>query len=82
MAYIQNEKTTGDILYPASSLSQVHELGPKVIHSGNGIYLKDIEGHEVLDAVGGLWCVNIGYGRSRNSLKSFLEHLVLMPMTP
>ena len=64
MAYIQNEKTTGDILYPASSLSQVHELGPKVIHSGNGIYLKDIEGHEVLDAVGGLWCVNIGYGRS------------------
>jgi len=57
------KKTTGDILYPASSLTQVLELGPKVMKSGNGYYIKDADGHELLDGIAGLWCVNIGYGR-------------------
>ncbi|HEY1392787.1 MAG TPA: aspartate aminotransferase family protein, partial [Methylibium sp.] len=27
-----------------------------------GIYLWDSEGHKILDAMSGLWCVNLGYG--------------------
>ncbi|MDB6001382.1 MAG: putative aminotransferase, partial [Rhizobacter sp.] len=28
-----------------------------------GIYLKDSEGQKILDAMSGLWCVNVGYGQ-------------------
>ena len=35
----------------------------RVITAAKGVWLKDSEGEEVLDAMAGLWCVNIGYGR-------------------
>ena len=34
---------------------------PKVIMSGQGVKITDIDGHEVIDAIGGLWNVNLGY---------------------
>ncbi|MET3660317.1 aspartate aminotransferase family protein [Aquamicrobium ahrensii] len=37
--------------------------GARVIASGKGCYLTDTEGARLLDGMGGLWCVNIGYGR-------------------
>lgn len=34
---------------------------PKVIMKGEGVTITDIDGHVTLDAVGGLWNVNLGY---------------------
>ncbi len=34
---------------------------PRIIKSAEGVRLWDIDGHSVVDAVGGLWCVNLGY---------------------
>src|SRR6056297_2376247 len=34
---------------------------PRIIKSAEGVRLSDIDGHSVVDAVGGLWCVNLGY---------------------
>jgi len=34
---------------------------PRIIRSAEGVTLTDIDGHSVVDAVGGLWCVNLGY---------------------
>ena len=34
---------------------------PRIIRSAEGVHLTDIDGHRVVDAVGGLWCVNLGY---------------------
>ncbi|MBT3819999.1 MAG: aminotransferase class III-fold pyridoxal phosphate-dependent enzyme, partial [Nitrospinaceae bacterium] len=34
-----------------------------VIVKGDGCSIWDGEGREYLDAMAGLWCVNIGYGR-------------------
>jgi putrescine aminotransferase len=31
---------------------------------GEGIYLWDSEGNKILDGMSGLWCVNVGYGRT------------------
>jgi 4-aminobutyrate---pyruvate transaminase len=31
-----------------------------VLESGHGAWLKDANGHELLDAFAGMWCVNIG----------------------
>lgn len=40
--------------------------GPMIVVEGNGLRLKDINGKEYLDATsGGVWCVNVGYGRDR-----------------
>lgn len=37
---------------------------PKVFVEGEGARVRDIEGNEYLDAAsGGVWCVNVGYGR-------------------
>ncbi len=52
------------LLHPASSISALVENGPQMIVSAKGCYITDDEGHELLDAVAGLWCVNVGYGRS------------------
>ena len=35
-----------------------------IIESGSGIYIKNQHGTELLDGFAGLYCVNVGYGRS------------------
>ncbi|MFA7439813.1 MAG: aminotransferase class III-fold pyridoxal phosphate-dependent enzyme [Sphingomonadaceae bacterium] len=36
---------------------------PSIITRGNGVYITDLDGSRMIDCVGGLWCVNAGYGR-------------------
>ena len=38
-----------------------HDNPPKIITSAEGVRLRDIDGHEVIDGVGGLWTVNLGF---------------------
>lgn len=38
--------------------------GPRIITGGRGIRVRDSEGHELIDAFAGLYCVNVGYGRT------------------
>jgi len=40
------------------------ETPTRVITGGEGIYITDREGNRSLDAFAGLYCVNVGYGRS------------------
>ncbi len=51
------------ILHPATNADDFAKNGSRIIESGQGIYLKDSDGNQLLDAVAGLWCVNVGYGR-------------------
>ncbi|MBP6863388.1 MAG: aspartate aminotransferase family protein [Neisseriaceae bacterium] len=50
-------------LHPFSDNKALREEGVRVIERADGIYLYDSEGNKILDGMGGLWCVNIGYGR-------------------
>lgn len=34
---------------------------PTIITGATGSHIQDIDGHSVVDAVGGLWCANLGY---------------------
>lgn len=43
--------------HPADSLANP----PKIITSGEGVRITDIDGKQTIDAVGGLWNVNLGY---------------------
>ena len=51
------------ILHPATNADDFARNGSKIIESGQGIYLRDHSGKQLIDAVAGLWCVNVGYGR-------------------
>jgi putrescine aminotransferase len=37
--------------------------GPRIITHAEGVWLTDSRGARILDAMAGLWCVNVGYGR-------------------
>lgn len=50
-------------LHPFTDSKSLHRKGSRVITRADGVYLWDSEGRKILDAMAGLWCVNIGYGR-------------------
>lgn len=43
------------------------DLAQRIIANGEGCYITDTEGRKSLDAFAGLYCVNVGYGRSEIS---------------
>jgi len=51
------------VLHPATSIAEHLQKGPRIIVEGSGVTLVDAQGTRYIDAVAGLWCVNIGYGR-------------------
>ena len=50
-------------LHPFTDFKSLANKGSRVIVSADNIYLRDSDGHRILDAMSGLWCVNVGYGR-------------------
>ena len=44
--------------------SRFVEEGPEILVEGDGVHVIDIHGNRLMDAMGGVWCVNAGYGRS------------------
>lgn len=48
---------------PFSDNKALAEHGARVITKAKGVYIYDDKGNKLLDAMAGLWCVNIGYGR-------------------
>ena len=50
-------------VHPFSANAALGRKGARVITSARGVWLTDSEGEKILDAMAGLWCVNIGYGR-------------------
>jgi putrescine aminotransferase len=50
-------------LHPFTDHKSLAAKGARVIERGEGIYIWDTEGHKILDAMSGLWCVNVGYGQ-------------------
>ncbi|PYE21497.1 adenosylmethionine-8-amino-7-oxononanoate aminotransferase [Paraburkholderia silvatlantica] len=49
--------------HPMSSTAAGHSGATLVIARGDGNYVFDVEGNQLLDGVGGLWNVNVGHNR-------------------
>ena len=49
-------------MHPFTTNDDLEKKGARVITRAKGVTLTDSEGNEILDAMAGLWCVNIGYG--------------------
>ncbi|MFE3837185.1 aspartate aminotransferase family protein [Pseudogemmobacter sonorensis] len=71
MSSITNNTPTAELqrldaahhFHPFTDKAGLDRKGARVILRGEGCWLTDSEGHRILDAMAGLWCVNIGYGR-------------------
>lgn len=72
MDHLTNHPSTGDMrasdaahhLHPFTDTAALNAKGARIITKAEGVYLYDSEGNKMLDAMAGLWCVNIGYGRN------------------
>jgi putrescine aminotransferase len=51
--------------------------GPRVITQAEGVYIWDGKGNKILDAMSGLWCVNVGYGRKELAEVAYKQMLDL-----
>ncbi|MEM7075273.1 MAG: aspartate aminotransferase family protein [Pseudomonadota bacterium] len=71
MSQITNHMPTSELqaidaahhLHPFTRGQDLNAKGARVITRANGVTLTDSDGNTYLDAMAGLWCVNIGYGR-------------------
>lgn len=50
-------------LHPFTDFKALAAKGSRIVVRGDNIYLWDSEGQKILDAMSGLWCVNVGYGQ-------------------
>jgi putrescine aminotransferase len=50
-------------LHPFTDFQSLAKKGSRVIERADNIYLWDTDGKKILDAMSGLWCVNVGYGQ-------------------
>ncbi len=61
-AHIQS-LDSAHFLHPFTDFKDLNTRGARVITKAEDIYVWDSEGKRLLDAMSGLWCVNVGYGR-------------------
>ncbi len=55
------ENNARHLWHPMAHPAEMQANPPRIINSGEGVEIVDIQGNKVLDAVGGLWNVNLGY---------------------
>lgn len=51
------------LIHPVTSFREHERVGPRILTSGQGMWVTDADGRRILDAFAGLWCVNVGYGQ-------------------
>ena len=50
-------------IHPWTDFSTFKEEGSEIMAEAEGVYVYNAKGERYMDGIGGLWCVNIGYGR-------------------
>ena len=51
------------LIHPWTDLGAVRAQKPLIIDRAHGVHVYDVEGKRMIDGMGGMWCVNVGYGR-------------------
>jgi L-2,4-diaminobutyrate transaminase len=52
------------LFHPVTSIADHLQNGPLIASTARGIWVKEESGRDLMDFGAGLWCVNIGYGRT------------------
>ncbi len=64
-------------LHPFTDFKDMEAQGARVITRAENIYVWDSDGHKLLDAMSGLWCVNVGYGREELASAAYRQMMTL-----
>jgi taurine-pyruvate aminotransferase len=81
------QNTTEDVIgkdrqYLWHHIAPYNEANPPTVAvEAEGSWITDINGNRYLDAMSGLWCVNVGYGREELAQAAY-EQLKIMPYFP
>ena len=61
-----DEWDRGTFFHPSTHLAQFArgDIPNRIVTGGKGVYIEDHNGNKLLDGFAGLYCVNVGYGRS------------------
>ena len=51
------------LLHPMAHPKSMTDTPPDIIVRGEGCWIWDVDGHKLVDGVGGLWSANLGFGR-------------------
>jgi adenosylmethionine-8-amino-7-oxononanoate aminotransferase len=65
------EMNARHLWHPMGHPGEQQQNAPTIIKSAEGVEITDIDGHRVVDAVGGLWCTNLGY--SNDAIKQAIS---------
>lgn len=57
------QKDHDHFLHPWTHHDSFRKEGSMIVMEGRGCYITDIHGRQYLDGIGGMWCMNVGYGR-------------------
>jgi putrescine aminotransferase len=82
---LQNELSTQAVqamdsahfMHPFTDHGDLATRGSRVITRAEDIYIWDSEGNKILDAMSGLWCVNVGYGRKELAEAAYQQMMTL-----
>ena len=55
------ELNAKQLWHPMGHPGDLQSNAPTIIDRAEGVRIIDLDGHEAIDAVGGLWCANLGY---------------------
>ncbi len=63
--------------HPMAHPKSMQDTPPDIIARGEGSWIWDIDGHKMIDGVGGLWSANLGFGRAeiRDAMVAQLDEL-------
>jgi putrescine---pyruvate transaminase len=64
-------------IHPFTDHGDLATRGARVITRSDGIYIWDSEGEKLFDAMSGLWCVNVGYGRKALADAAYQQMMTL-----
>ncbi|MFZ1417854.1 MAG: aspartate aminotransferase family protein [Burkholderiaceae bacterium] len=71
-------KDSAHFIHPFTDTKSLAARGARIITHGEGVYVYDSNNEKILDAMSGLWCVNMGYGQ-QSIIDAATEQLKVLP---
>ncbi len=64
-------------MHPFTDYEDHARTGSKIVTEAEGVFIRDMDGNEILDGMAGLWCTNVGYGRKELADAAYEQMLKL-----
>ena len=69
-------------IHPWDDMVKIGDHQRTLLNKGEGVYVYDSEGNRLLDAPAGMWCVNIGHGRTEMAQAIYDQVMALTYVSP